>query len=191
MPAQELKIVDPGSGRVQPRGTQGEICFRGYNVMKRYYNNPEATAAAVDGAGWRHSGDLGVMDPAGYVKITGRIKEMVIRGGEHLYPREIEEFLRTHDDVMDVYVHGVPDEKYGEGLMAWVLPKNGNGLDTEAMRAFCDGRISRHKVPRYWKFVTGADAFPMTVTGKIQKFKMREIAIRELGLAAAAGVQTA
>lgn len=191
MPAQELKIIDPATGRVLPRGRQGELCFRGYNVMARYYNNPEATAEAVDAAGWLHSGDLGIMDEDGYVKITGRIKEMVIRGGENLYPREIEEFLRTHDNVMDVYVHGVPDEKYGEELIAWVLARNGNGLDADDMRAYCKGRISRHKVPRYWKFVGSTEDFPMTVTGKIQKFKMREIAIRELGLETAAKIQTA
>jgi len=191
MPMQEIKIIDPGTGLVVPRGEQGEICFRGYQVMKRYYNNPEATDEAIDVERWLHSGDLGRMDEEGYVKITGRIKEMVIRGGENLYPREIEEFLRTHDDVVDVYVVGVPDVKYGEELMAWVLPREGVVLDEETMRAFCKGKITHHKVPRYWKFVTSAEQFPMTVTGKIQKFKMREIAIKELKLEDAEKVETA
>jgi fatty-acyl-CoA synthase len=191
MPWQELKIVDPVTGATLPRGQQGELCFRGYQVMNRYYNNPEATAEAFDSRRWLHSGDLGTMDDAGYVKITGRIKEMVIRGGENLYPREIEEFLRTHPKVMDVYVHGVPDAKYGEELMAWVLPKPGEALTEEEAREFCKGRIAHFKVPRYWKFVQSADAFPMTVTGKIQKFRMREIAIQELGLEEAAKIKTA
>ncbi len=191
MPWQELKIVDPLTGRVVPRGEQGELCFRGYQVMNRYYNNPEATADTIDGRRWLHSGDLGTMDDEGYVKITGRIKEMVIRGGENLYPREIEEFVRTHPKVVDVYVFGVPDVKYGEELMAWVLPKKGAGLTEEDMKAFCKGKIAHFKVPRYWKFVASAEDFPMTVTGKIQKFKMREAAIEELGLEEAAGIKTA
>ncbi len=191
MPWQELKIIDPLTGRVLPRGEQGELCFRGYQVMNRYYNNPEATADAIDGRRWLHSGDLGTMDEEGYVKITGRIKEMVIRGGENLYPREIEEFLRMHPKVMDVYVIGVPDVKYGEELMAWVLPKEGEVLDEEAMKAFCRGKIARFKVPRYWKFVAAAEEFPMTVTGKVQKFKMREAAIKELGLEEASRIKTA
>jgi len=191
MPWQELKIIDPVTGCVLPRGEQGELCFRGYQVMNRYYNNPEATADAIDERRWLHSGDLGTMDEEGYVKITGRIKDMVIRGGENLYPREIEEFVRTHPKVMDVYVIGVPDVKYGEELMAWVLPKEGEVLDEEAMKAFCKGKIAHFKVPRYWKFVAAADEFPMTVTGKIQKFKMREAAIKELGLEEASKIKTA
>lgn len=191
MPWQELKIVDPVTGATLPRGLQGELCFRGYQVMNRYYNNPEATAEAIDSRRWLHSGDLGTMDEAGYVKITGRIKEMVIRGGENLYPREIEEFLRTHPKVMDVYVHGVPDVKYGEELMAWILPRPGEALTEEEAREFCKGKIAHFKVPRYWKFVQSAEAFPMTVTGKIQKFRMREIAIQELGLEEAAKIKTA
>ncbi len=182
MPWQELKIIDPLHGRVLPRGEQGEVCFRGYQVMNRYFNNPEATAEAIDDRGWLHSGDLGTMDEAGYVRITGRIKEMVIRGGENIYPREIEEFLRGHPDVVDVYVFGVPDERYGEELVAWVLPREVVTLSEEAMRAFCEGRIAHFKVPRYWKFLRTSEEFPMTVTGKVQKFKMREIAVRELGL---------
>jgi len=191
MPWQELKIVDPATGEVAPRGEQGELCFRGYQVMNRYYNNPEATAEAIDGRRWLHSGDLGTMDAHGYVKITGRIKEMVIRGGENLYPREIEEFLRTHPDIVDVYVLGVPDAKYGEELMAWVLPRRPQGLDEEALKAFCKGKIAHFKVPKYWKFVLSAEEFPMTVTGKIQKFRMREIAIEELGLEEVARIKTA
>jgi fatty-acyl-CoA synthase len=191
MPWQELKIVDPVTGRCVPRGEQGELCFRGYQVMSRYYNNPQATADTIDGRDWLHSGDLGRMDEEGYVKITGRIKEMVIRGGENLYPREIEEFVLTHPKVMDVYVVGVPDVKYGEELMAWVLPKEGDALNDEEMKAFCKGKIAHFKVPRYWKFVVTAEDFPMTVTGKIQKFKMRETAIEELGLQEASKIKTA
>jgi fatty-acyl-CoA synthase len=191
MTTQEVKVISTNNGDTLPRGEQGELCFRGYSVMKRYYNNPEATRETIDEAGWLHSGDLGVMDAEGYVKITGRIKEMVIRGGENLYPREIEEFLRTHTDIMDVYVVGVPDLKYGEELMAWVIPKSGKPLSVDTLRAFCEDKISRHKVPRYWKFVNALEDIPMTITGKIQKFKMREIAIKELGLEAAADVKTA
>ncbi len=191
MPWQQLKIIEPATGRTLARGEQGEICFRGYNVLSRYYNNPEATSEAIDKAQWLHSGDLGVMDEQGYVKITGRIKEMVIRGGENLYPREIEEFLRTNAKIMDVYVIGVPDVKYGEELMAWVLPREGATCTEEELRAFCKGRITHHKVPRYWKFVTAPEDFPMTVTGKIQKFKMRKLAITELGLQDADKVETA
>lgn len=191
MPRQELKIIDPVTGLTVERGKQGEICFRGYNVMSRYYNNPDATASAIDRSHWLHSGDLGTMDDEGYVKITGRIKEMVIRGGENLYPREIEEFLHTYSKVMDVYVVGVPDEKYGEELMAWILLKDNEKSDEADMREFCKGKIAHFKVPKYWKFVTSRDEFPMTVTGKIQKFKMREVAIKELGLEAAANIVTA
>ena len=191
MPWQELKIIDPATGAVVERGQQGEICFRGYQIMNRYYNNPDATAQAIDTRHWLHSGDLGVMDDEGFVKITGRIKEMVIRGGENLYPREIEEFLRTHDDIVDVYVVGVPDAKYGEELMAWVQMREGVESSEENLRGFCKGKITHFKIPRYWKFVQRTEDFPMTVTGKIQKFKMREIAIKELGLESAAEIKTA
>jgi len=191
MPRQELKIIDPATGETVPRGVQGEICFRGYNVMNRYYNNEKATRETIDDRRWLHSGDLGVMDEEGYIKITGRIKEMVIRGGENLYPREIEEFLRTNNKVMDVYVIGVPDIRYGEELMAWVLPREGETLTEEEMREFCKGKIAHFKVPRYWKFVKSQSDYPMTVTGKIQKFKMREIAIVELKLQDAASIKTA
>ncbi|MBN2724491.1 MAG: AMP-binding protein [Deltaproteobacteria bacterium] len=191
MPRQELKIVDPATGLTVDRNVQGEICFRGYNVMSRYYNNPDATASAIDRSHWLHSGDLGVMDDEGYVKITGRIKEMVIRGGENLYPREIEEFLHTSNKVMDVYVIGVPDVKYGEELMAWILLKEGDKSSEEEMREYCKGKIAHFKIPKYWKFVYTREEFPMTVTGKIQKFKMREMAIKELKLEDAANIVTA
>ncbi|PKN47131.1 MAG: AMP-binding protein [Deltaproteobacteria bacterium HGW-Deltaproteobacteria-17] len=191
MARQELKIIDPSTGETVPRGAQGEICFRGYQVMSRYYNNEKATAETIDDRRWLHSGDLGVMDDEGYVKITGRIKEMVIRGGENLYPRELEEFLRTNPKVMDVYVIGVPDIRYGEELMAWVLPRENQTVDEAEMREFCKGKIAHFKVPRYWKFVNAQADFPMTVTGKIQKFKMREQAIIELKLQDAASVKTA
>jgi len=191
MARQELKIIDPSTGETIARGGQGEICFRGYNVMSRYYNNDKATSETIDESHWLHSGDLGVMDDEGYVKITGRIKEMVIRGGENLYPRELEEFLRTNPKIMDVYVIGVPDIRYGEELMAWVLPRENQTVTEEEMRDYCKGKIAHFKVPRYWKFVNVQTDFPMTVTGKIQKFKMREQAIIELKLQDAASVKTA
>jgi fatty-acyl-CoA synthase len=150
--------------------------------MLGYWNNPEATARAIDAAGWMHSGDLATMDGEGYVRIVGRLKDMIIRGGENVYPREIEEFLYSVPGVSDAQVIGVPDEKYGEEVMAWIRPKDGVVLTEEALLAACRGRIASFKIPRYWKFV---DAFPMTVTGKIQKFRMREIAVEELRLAAA------
>ena len=180
MPWQEQKIIDPATGKPVPRGTPGEICVRGYNVMSRYDNSPEATAETIDDKHWLHSGDLGVMDDDGYVRITGRIKEMVIRGGENLYPREIEEFLRTLDIIYDVAVVGVPDEKYGEEVLACIKLKEGVAMPTdEEFRNLCKGRIAHFKIPRYWKVV---DEFPMTVTGKIQKFKIRDMAVRELKL---------
>ncbi len=184
----EIKIVDPGSGRIVPRGEPGEFCARGYPVMRGYWNDPERTAGAIDSGGWMHSGDLATLDEEGYVRIVGRIKDMVIRGGENVYPREIEEFLYSHPQVADVQVIGVPDDRYGEELMAWVIPRPGAELSEDAVREFCRGRIAHFKVPRYIKFV---DAFPMTVTGKVQKFKMRETAIDELGLESAAAVATA
>jgi fatty-acyl-CoA synthase len=187
-PHVEIKIVDPETGRVVERGTPGELCTRGYSVMTGYWNDPERSAEAIDRAGWMHTGDLATMDADGYVNIVGRIKDMIIRGGENLYPREIEEFLYTHPDVSDVQVIGVPDVKYGEELMAWVKVREGASLTEEAVKEFCRGKIAHYKVPRYVKFV---DEFPMTVTGKIQKFKMREQAVGELGLEGAAGVQTA
>ncbi|SFH46098.1 AMP-binding protein [Modicisalibacter xianhensis] len=178
-PHTEVKLVDPSSGAVVPRGEKGELCTRGYSVMLGYWNNPEATDKAIDSGGWMHTGDLATMDEEGYVAIVGRIKDMIIRGGENIYPREIEDFLYTHPAISDVQVIGVPDEKYGEEVMAWVKLVEGESLDEEGLRAFCQGQIAHYKVPRYVKFV---DAFPMTVTGKIQKYKMREEATHELGL---------
>ena len=187
-PHVEIKVVDPETGLTVPRGVQGELCTRGYSVMLGYWNNEEATANAIDAARWMHTGDLATMDDQGYVKITGRIKDMIIRGGENIYPREIEEFLYTHPDVEDAQVFGVPSEKYGEEVMAWVKPKGGAALDDATMAAFCKGQIATFKIPRYWKFVS---EYPMTVTGKIQKFRMREISVEELGLQSAASIETA
>ena len=186
-PHVEVKIVDL-DGRVVPRGATGELLTRGYSVMTGYWSDPERTAEAIDANGWMHTGDLATMDEDGYVNIVGRIKDMIIRGGENVYPREIEEFLYTHPDIADVQVIGVPDVKYGEELMAWVRVREGAALSVEDVKAFCQGRIAHFKVPRYVKFT---EEFPMTVTGKIQKFKMREEAIAELGLQAAASVETA
>jgi fatty-acyl-CoA synthase len=188
MPHTEIKVVDPASGRVQPRGEPGEFCARGYLVMRGYWNDPERTRESIDPAGWMHSGDLATMDDQGYVRIVGRIKDMVIRGGENLYPREIEEFLYTHPDIADVQVIGVPDERYGEELMAWIIPRTGATVTEDDVRSFCRGQIAHHKIPRYVKFV---DGFPMTVTGKVQKFKMREVAVDELRLEQAAAIATA
>ncbi len=187
-PHVEVKVIDPESGRTLRRGEAGELCTRGYSVMSGYWEDPERTAEAIDVAGWMHTGDLATMDSDGYVNIVGRIKDMIIRGGENIYPREIEEFLYTHPDVTDVSVIGVPDVKYGEELMAWVKVREGATLTEDAVKDFCRGRIAHYKVPRYVKFT---DGFPMTVTGKIQKFKMREQAVTELGLQDAAGVRTA
>jgi fatty-acyl-CoA synthase len=187
-PHVEVKILDASTGAVVPRGTPGELCTRGYSVMLGYWNNPEATRTSIDAAGWMHTGDLATMDEDGYVKIVGRIKDMIIRGGENVYPREIEEFLHTHAGVSEAQVIGVPSEKYGEEVMAWVKPKPGTTLTQEELVRFCTGRISTFKIPRFWKFV---DEFPMTVTGKIQKFRMREVAVAELGLQSAAAIRTA
>jgi len=175
-PQLESKIID-GDGRIVPRGTIGELCTRGYSVMLGYWNNPQATAEAISPARWMLTGDLAVMDEAGNVRIVGRSKDMIIRGGENIYPREIEEFLYTHHSVADAQVIGIPDDKYGEELVAWVKFHPGHGVDEEELRAFCKARIAHFKVPRYFRF---CDEFPMTVTGKIQKFRMREISIEEL-----------
>ena len=188
MPHTEAKIVDPVSGLTAPVGVPGEICTRGYLVMRGYWNNDEATAEAIDVAGWMHTGDIGVMDEEGYVNIVGRIKDLVIRGGENVYPREIEEVLFEHPAVCSAQVIGVPDERMGEELMAWVQVQEGAEVSEDDLRALCRERLAHFKVPRYVKFV---DEFPMTVTGKIQKFRMREIAIGELGLTEAAAVKTA
>jgi fatty-acyl-CoA synthase len=187
-PHVELKIVDPTTGAVLDRGQTGEVCTRGYSVMRGYWNNEEATRQAVDEARWMHTGDLATIDEQGYVNIVGRIKDMIIRGGENIYPREVEEFLFTHPDVADVQVIGVPSEKYGEELMAWVKPREGAAITGEELAAWCKGKIASFKIPRHWKLV---DSFPMTVTGKVQKFKMREAAVEELGLEKAAGIRTA
>jgi len=188
LPHFEIKVVDPATGEVVPIGTPGELCARGYGVMRGYWNNAAATEQAIDDGRWMHTGDLATIDGEGYVNIVGRIKDMIIRGGENIYPREIEEVLHTHPSVSDVQVVGIPSERYGEEVMAWVkLRPTAIGSETD-LAAFCEVRMSHFKVPRYWKFV---DGFPMTVTGKVQKFKMREVAIEELGLAHAAGVATA
>ena len=188
-PHLEVKVVDPATGLTVPRGETGEFCTRGYSVMLGYWNEPEKTAEVLDAARWMHTGDLAVMDAEGYLNIVGRIKDMVIRGGENVYPREIEEFLYSHPDIVDAQVIGVPDERYGEELMAWVRLRDGaEPLTAEALRAFCAGKLAHYKVPRYVKVV---DEFPMTVTGKIRKVQMRQESVEELGLQAAAGVRNA
>jgi fatty-acyl-CoA synthase len=177
-PHVEVQIVDEG-GAVVERGESGELCTRGYSVMAGYWDEAERTAEAIDADGWMHTGDLATMDAEGYVNIVGRIKDMVIRGGENIYPREVEEFLYGHPDIADVQVVGVPDARYGEELMAWVKLRDGGRLTEEDVKAYCRGRIAHYKVPRYVGFT---DDFPMTVTGKVQKFRLREAAIAELGL---------
>lgn len=172
----EVKIIDPVTGQQVATGVPGELCTRGYHVMKGYYKNVEATKAAIDPEGWLHTGDIAVEDEDGYIAITGRIKDMVIRGGENIYPREIEEFLYQHPSVQDVQVVGVPDPKYGEELMAWVILKEGEKLDAEELKAYCTGKISRHKIPRYIEFTK---EYPMTASGKIQKFKLRELSVEQ------------
>ncbi|MEV4004786.1 AMP-binding protein [Actinomadura sp. NPDC049753] len=180
LPHLEIKVIDPETGVTVPRGVPGEFCTRGYSVMLGYWDEPDKTAEAVDAARWMHTGDLAVMDEEGYVTITGRIKDMVIRGGENIYPREIEEFLYTHPDIVDAQVIGVPDEKYGEELMAWVRLREGvPGLTAGELRAFCEGRLAHYKIPRYVHVV---EEFPMTVTGKIRKVQMRAEAVDILGL---------
>jgi fatty-acyl-CoA synthase len=178
LPHVEIKIVD-AAGRILPRGVPGELMARGYLVMLGYWNDGEKTREAIDAAGWMKTGDLATMDDAGYCSIVGRIKDMVIRGGGNVYPREIEEFLYRHPKIQEVQVIGVPDPRYGEELCAWVRLRPGEVASAEEVRAFCEGRIAQYKIPRYIKFV---DAFPMTVTGKVQKFAMRERMIAELGL---------
>jgi fatty-acyl-CoA synthase len=171
-PHLEVKVIEPETGRTVPRGMPGELCTRGYSVLLGYWEQPDKTAEAVDAAHWMHTGDLAVMDEDGYLAITGRIKDMVIRGGENVYPREIEEFLYTHPDVLDAQVIGVPDEKYGEELMAWVRLRPGAAVLTAAsVREFCGGHLAHYKIPRYVHIV---DEFPMTVTGKVRKVEMRE-----------------
>jgi len=176
LPHTEIRIVNPKTGAVLPRGMIGEICTRGYLVMKGYYNDPKSTAETIEPDGWLHSGDLGVMSDDGYIRMTGRIKEMIIRGGENIYPREIEEFLHTCPGIADVQVIGIPDDKYGEEVMAWVKLKRGAALAEQDVKNFCKGQIANFKIPRYVRFV---DSFPMTGSGKIQKFRMREISLAE------------
>jgi fatty-acyl-CoA synthase len=177
MPHQEQKIIDLENQAVLPCGTQGELCYRGYHIMRGYYNNPEGTQQTIDAAGWLHSGDIAVMDEQGYVRITGRLKDMICRGGEKIFPREVEEFLFTHPKIAEAYVIGVPDVYYGEEVMAWVKLKEGEAMTVEELQAFCHGQIMDDKIPHYVKFVT---EFPTTVTGKIQKYRMREASAREL-----------
>jgi fatty-acyl-CoA synthase len=189
LPHVEVKVIDPDSGQTRPRGEPGELCTRGYSVMLGYWDEPEKTADAIDAAGWMHTGDLGVMDDAAYVNIVGRIKDLVIRGGENVYPREVEEFLYAHPAIADVQVIGVPDARYGEELMAWIKVKPGAEAPTTAsIREFCTGRLAHYKIPRY---VHITDEFPMTVTGKVRKVEMRESAIDLLGLHAEAAVEHA
>ena len=179
LPHQEVKIVDFDSRETLPLGQVGEICFRGYHIMRGYYGDPEATARAIDTNGWLASGDLGTMDADGYVRITGRLKEMIIRGGENIYPREIEDVIFTHPKVAQVAVFGIPDEFYGEEIMAWILLREGETATLEEIREYCRSRIAHFKIPKHLWFV---EEFPMTVTGKLQKFRMREIAIEKLGI---------
>jgi fatty-acyl-CoA synthase len=175
----EIKIIDPDTGKVVPIGSQGEICVRGFQIMKGYHKKPIETKIAVDENRWLHTGDLGILDEKGYCKITGRLKNMIIRGGENIYPREIEEYLYTHPDIVDVNVFGVPDKKYGEEIAAWIKIREKSKIKEEDIKNYCKGKISHQKIPKYIKFV---DEFPMTVTGKIQKFRMREIYRQEIGL---------
>ncbi|HET6705434.1 AMP-binding protein [Amycolatopsis sp.] len=188
-PHLEIKLVDPATGLTVPRGEAGELCTRGYSVMLGYWNDPEKTAEVIDAARWMHTGDLAVMDADGYVTITGRIKDMVIRGGENIYPREIEEFLHTHPDIVDAQVVGVPDGKYGEELCAWVKLRDGaEEVTAESLRAFATGKLAHYKIPRY---VLVVDEFPMTVTGKVRKVEMREKSVRLLDLGEAAAIRNA
>ena len=175
----EIKIINPETQEILKRGESGELCTRGYSVMLKYWNSPDATKQVLDEQRWMHTGDLAMMDEEGYIHISGRIKDLIIRGGENISPKEIEDFLYTYKGVMDAQVIGVPSEKYGEEIMAWIKPKEGITITEEEIRAFCKDRIAHYKVPKYWKFV---DEFPMTISGKIRKVEMREIAARELGL---------
>jgi fatty-acyl-CoA synthase len=187
-PHLECKIVNPETGNIVPRGTPGELCTRGYSVMLGYWENPAATSASIDAARWMHTGDLAVMREDGYVNISGRLKDMIIRGGENISPREIEEFLYTHPTICEVQVIGVPDMKYGEEVCAWIRLREGQRATAEDVREYCRGQIASYKIPRYIRFTT---EFPTTVTGKMQKFRMREISIEELGLGRADAVRTA
>jgi fatty-acyl-CoA synthase len=187
MPETEIKIVTP-AGETVGIGERGELCARGYMVMKGYDGEPEASARAIDSEGWLHTGDLATMRPDGSFHIAGRLKEMIIRGGENIYPREIEEFLHGHPKIADVYVVGLPDERLGETVLAWIKLKDGEIASDDEIREFCRDRIAHFKIPRYIRFV---NSFPMTVTGKIQKFRIREQEIEALGLGRAAAIRTA
>jgi fatty-acyl-CoA synthase len=189
MPHVEIKVIDPDTGLTLARNEPGELCTRGYSVMLGYWNEPDKTADAIDASRWMHTGDIAIMDTDGYVNIVGRIKDLVIRGGENVYPREVEEFLYAHPAVADVQVIGVPDDRYGEELMAWIRMRDGETpLTVDDVRAYCGGRLAHYKVPRYVHIV---DEFPMTVTGKVRKIEMRETAIELLGLHAAATTEHA
>jgi fatty-acyl-CoA synthase len=177
LPHQEVKIVDTGTGRTVPLGDVGELCFRGYHIMKGYYGDEDATHKAIDDNHWLHSGDLGTMDQDGYVKITGRLKEMIIRGGENIYPREIEDYLFTHPKISEVAVFGIPDEYYGEQIVAWIQLHSGETMTEDEVRDYCKDNIAHFKIPKYIRFV---EEFPMTVTGKLQKFKMRDAELEKL-----------
>jgi fatty-acyl-CoA synthase len=177
LPDVEVKIIDPATGAQCPAGQAGELVCRGYNVMKGYYNNPKATAEAIDAEGWLHTGDQATIDADGYVKITGRIKELIIRGGENIAPKEVEDLLRQHSKIADVYVYGVPDERYGEEIAAAVRLKPGESATADEICAFCEGRIAKFKIPRHVRFV---DSFPMTASGKVQKFRLREMHLAEM-----------
>ncbi|MCY9150953.1 AMP-binding protein [Bacillus haynesii] len=179
LPNVEVKITEPGTNQEVARGVQGELCTRGYHVMKGYYKNPEATAAVIDEDGFLHTGDLAVMDEEGYCRITGRLKDMIIRGGENIYPREIEEFLYKHPNILDVQIVGVPDETFGEEVSAWIKLKSGASMTADELKAYCKGKIARYKIPRYIAFV---EEFPMTASGKVQKFKLREQALEHFQL---------
>ncbi|MGF7086537.1 fatty-acyl-CoA synthase [Kroppenstedtia sanguinis] len=179
LPHVEVKIIDPATGEEVKTGEPGELCTRGYHVMKGYYRMPEATRQVIDEEGWLHTGDLATQDEEGYLRITGRLKDMIIRGGENIYPREVEEFLYTHPKILDVQIVGVPDKKYGEEVMAFIRLKKGESLTLDELREYCEGRIAHYKIPRYMNII---DTYPMTASGKIQKFKLREQAVEVLGL---------
>ncbi|WP_320052478.1 AMP-binding protein [uncultured Acetobacteroides sp.] len=187
-PHVEIKIVNPATNEIVRRGEEGEICTRGYSVMLGYWNSPEDTAKVIDQNRWMHTGDVGVMDDNGYVKIVGRIKDIIIRGGENISPREVEEFLIVHPNIIDAQVIGVPSERYGEEVCAWIIPREGSSITPEELVAYCKGKMATYKIPKYWKFVP---EFPMTVTGKIRKVDMRKISTEELGLRKASEIKTA
>jgi fatty-acyl-CoA synthase len=188
LPQTEVKIVDPQTRATVPPGTIGELCTRGYLVMHGSFDMAKATAEAIDADGWLHTGDLATRTPEGHYRITGRIKDMIIRGGENIYPREIEEFLLTHPKIRDAQVLGLPDERFGEQVSAWIVPEGPGALTEDDVRAFCRERIAHYKIPHYIVFV---DEFPLTVTGKVQKFKLRELGIARFDLKSAAEIETA